>query len=87
MISSPNELPAVVRERHVSVGIIATPVEAAQAVADSLVEAGVRSILSFSPGMLHVPDSVPLRKVDLATELQILGYYQQREVAVADRDA
>jgi hypothetical protein len=28
---------------------------------------------------LHVPDSVPLRKVDLATELQILGYYQQRE--------
>jgi NADH/NAD ratio-sensing transcriptional regulator Rex len=31
--------------------------------------------------VISVPDDVPLRKVDLATELQILSFYQQREGA------
>ncbi len=43
--------------------------------------AGVRSILNFAPSVISVPDDVPLRKVDVATELQILSYYQQRESA------
>ena len=50
----------------------------AQSVADRLVEAGVRSILNFAPVVLTVPDEVLVRKVDLATELQILSFYQQR---------
>ncbi len=78
-ISHIDDLAAIVDEHAIAVGIIATPAEAAQAVADALVAAGVRSILSFAPSVLHVPETVPLRKVDLATELQILGYYQQRE--------
>ena len=57
----------------------ATPAQAAQEVADRLVAAGVRSILNFAPTVISVPDDVPLRKVDLATELQILSFYQQRE--------
>lgn len=71
-------LPELVQRLQISVGIISTPAEAAQEVADALVRAGVRSILTFAPTILHVPDSVPLRKVDVATELQILSYYQQR---------
>lgn len=73
------DLESLVRERHIRIGIIATPAEAAQSVADALVRAGVGSILSFAPTVLQVPDSIPLRKVDLATELQILSYYEQRE--------
>ena len=46
-------------------------------VADRLVAAGVRSILNFAPAVISVPPNVPLRKVDLATELQILSFYQQ----------
>ena len=42
--------------------------------------AGVRSILNFAPAVIAVPDDVPLRKVDLATELQILSFYQQQGV-------
>lgn len=83
-ISHINDLDTLVPELEISVGIIATPADAAQSVADALVAAGVRSILSFAPSVLHVPDTVPLRKVDLATELQILGYYQQRETPVAE---
>lgn len=73
-----DDLPAIVSELGISVGVIATPLAAAQAAADALVSAGVQSILSFAPSMLDVPDSVPWRKVDLATELQILSYYQAR---------
>lgn len=78
-----DDLPSLVQKLDIAVGIIATPASAAQSVADMLVDAGVRSILSFAPTVLQVPDAVPLRKVDLATELEILGYYQQREVVEA----
>ena len=54
----------------------ATPAMAAQEVADQLVEAGVQSILNFAPAVIAVPDGVSVRKVDLATELQILSFYQ-----------
>ena len=64
-------------ERNLSVGIIATPAWAAQRVADLMVEAGIRSILNFAPTIISVPADIPLRKVDLATELQILSYYRR----------
>lgn len=79
VIHGPEDLARLVQEREVRIGIIATPAQAAQQVADDLVEAGIGSILSFAPIVLQVPDSVPVRKVDLATELQILSYYEQRE--------
>ena len=73
-----DDLPRLIERLDVAVGIIATPPGSAQEVADRLVAAGVRSILSFAPTVVSVPDDVPLRKVDLATELQILSFYQQR---------
>ena len=57
-------------------GIVATPAHAAQEVVDRLVAAGLQSILNFAPVVVLVPPEVQLRKVDLATELQILGYYE-----------
>lgn len=82
-----DSLPEIVKRHSVSVGIIATPGDAAQEVADALVDAGVRSILTFAPTVIQVPDSVPLRKVDVATELQILSYYQQRGTGETNRTA
>ncbi|MDY7106386.1 MAG: redox-sensing transcriptional repressor Rex [Actinomycetota bacterium] len=63
-----------------TIGIVATPAKVAQAVVDRLVEAGVSAILNFAPALVTVPDNVPLRKVDLALELQILSFYQARRV-------
>lgn len=77
-IRAMSELPDIVRGDDVAIGIIATPAHAAQEVADALVEAGVTSILNFAPAVLTVPDGVSLRKVDLAVELQILSFHQQR---------
>jgi len=78
-------LGTIVTERDVAIGVIATPAAAAQEVADRLVEAGVGSILNFAPTVVSVPATVSLRKVDLATELQILSFYQQHR-ARAGRD-
>lgn len=74
-----DELNDVVEATAASIGIIATPAPVAQAVADRMVEAGIRSILNFAPVVLSVPDDVSLRKVDLALELQILSFYQERD--------
>lgn len=56
-------------------GIIAVPTGAAQNAADHLVAAGVCGILSFASTLLHVPRSVFVRHIDLATELHTLSYY------------
>jgi redox-sensing transcriptional repressor len=71
-------LATIVAERDVAIGVIATPAAAAQEVADRLVDAGVGSILNFAPAVVTVPEGVSMRKVDLATELQILSFYQQQ---------
>ena len=73
------ELPRIVAERGVAIGIIATPAPVAQEVADALVAAGVTSILNFAPTVLSVPDGVDVRKVDLSIELQILAFHEQRK--------
>jgi redox-sensing transcriptional repressor len=77
-------LPALVKERGIAIGIIATPATAVQDVGDRIVAAGIRSILNFAPAPLVVPAGVSVRSVDLAVELQILAYYEQRNAALAD---
>jgi redox-sensing transcriptional repressor len=78
-----DDLADVVRTGGVSIGVIATPAEAAQEVCDRLVAAGVTSILNFAPCVLSVPEGVDVRKVDLAVELQILSFHEHRKSASA----
>jgi redox-sensing transcriptional repressor len=82
-----DKLETVVKDREVSIAVIATPAGAAQAVCDRLVEAGVTSVLNFAPVVLSVPDTVEVRKVDLSIELQILAFHEQRKAGgpMADR--
>lgn len=62
------------------IAVLATPPGSAQAVADQVVGLGIRSILNFAPVAVQVPAGVEVRKVDLATELQILAFHGQRAV-------
>jgi redox-sensing transcriptional repressor len=78
------ELPALVAAHEIAIGVIATPASAVQEVAEALVAAGIRSILNFAPAVMTVPEGVSVRKVDLAIELQILAFYEQRNAALAD---
>jgi len=78
-----DELPQIVATKRVNIGVVATPGSAAQEAADLLVKAGVTSILNFAPIVLTVPRSIEVRKVDLAVELQILSYHEQRRAGGA----
>jgi redox-sensing transcriptional repressor len=77
-----DELAQIVASRNVSIGVIATPPAAAQDASDRLVKAGVTSILNFAPVVLSVPIGITVRKVDLAVELQILSYHEQRRASM-----
>lgn len=71
-------LEAIFRRTRANMAVLALPGSVAQAACDRVIAAGVRSILSFAPTILQVPPGVTLRKVDMATELQILAYHAQR---------
>ena len=71
-----SELASVCRAESITIGVIATPEEAAQSAADALVEAGIFSILDFAPGMVAVPPGVEVRRVDLGLELQMLAFHE-----------
>jgi len=78
-----DELAQLVQSKRVHIGVIATPPPAAQDAADRLVRAGVTSILNFASTVLTVPRAIEVRKVDLAVELQILSYHEQRRAGGA----
>lgn len=87
-VDHPRHIAPVCRARGITIGMIATPAQAAQAVCDELVAAGVSSILNFAPTVLQVPDEVEVRKVDLAVELQVLAFHvARRHAAAMARDA
>ena len=75
LVNNLDELEKLVAQTSAVLGIVTTPAIAAQEVVDCLVEAGIRSILNFAPVVVDVIDEVEVRRVDLATEFQILGYY------------
>jgi redox-sensing transcriptional repressor len=77
-VRHPDELPGIAAETPLSIGVITTPASVAQRVADTMVGAGVRSILNFAPQVLEVPPEVLLRYVDLSIELQVMSFYQSR---------
>ncbi|MAT62639.1 MAG: redox-sensing transcriptional repressor Rex [Actinomycetota bacterium] len=70
-----DQMEELVAQTSAVLGIVTTPSTAAQEVVDCLVKAGIMSILNFAPVVVDVVEEVEVRKVDLATELQILGYY------------
>ncbi len=72
-------LESVIKDRGISIVVIATPASAAQDVCDRIIAAGVTSILNFAPVVLAVPPEVNVRKVDLSIELQILAFHEQRK--------
>lgn len=73
------DLEDIVVDRQVTIAVLAVPAHVAQTLCDRLVSAGVTSILNFAPTVLSVPAHVDVRKVDLAAELQILSFHENRK--------
>jgi redox-sensing transcriptional repressor len=73
-IDSLKDLKKMAMQKKINIAIIAVPENAAQDVADSLLQAKVEEILNFAPVALSVPKNVNVRHADLALELVNLSY-------------
>lgn len=62
-------------ERGIRMGILTTPPQVAQETYDSLISAGVRSVLNFAPARLEACTKAHTRNVDLRIYLEELVYY------------
>ncbi|MCC7360862.1 MAG: redox-sensing transcriptional repressor Rex [Anaerolineales bacterium] len=60
---------------NIHLAMLAVPAEAAQAVANELVQAGVRGILSYAPINIAVPETVRVQEIDPVVQLQRITYY------------
>ena len=77
-VNSVDDMDSVLVRTRTNMAVLSVPAEVAQDLCDRIIAAGITSILSFAPVVLQVPDHVQVRKVDMATELQILAYHAQR---------
>ena len=67
-----DKLTALARRMHIPIGIITTPAEVAQDVADRMVAGGIRALWNFAPATLTVPAPVILENVSLVASLAVL---------------
>jgi redox-sensing transcriptional repressor len=70
-----DELKNSISSQKIKIAIVAVPVFAAQNVTDSLIDAGVRAILTYAPITLNVPDYVRVQYIDPVVHLQRMTYY------------
>jgi redox-sensing transcriptional repressor len=69
------DLPAVVEDEDIVVAVLAVPSSAAQALADELVEAGVKIIFNYSEALLAVPPEVTVHTSSPAVDLLYALYF------------
>lgn len=68
-----DRLPGLAQRLHVSLGIITTPGEGAQGVADAMVSGGIRAIWNFAPVLLSVPEHVVVENEQLSASLAVIS--------------
>jgi len=65
----------MIRQNSIKIAMIAVPINNAQEVADRLVEAGVKAILSYAPISINLPEGVRVQYIDPSIHLQRMTYY------------
>lgn len=73
-VCHPYQMPEMIREQKIRMGIIAVPAKAAQESIDLLIISGVEAILNFSPITVIAPSYVKLMQVDFTNQLEIMSY-------------
>lgn len=68
-------MPRIIRNIGISIGVVAVPPMAAQKVTDMLVEGGVKVILNYTPMMVSAPPEIKVHNTDPVKELLYTLYY------------
>jgi redox-sensing transcriptional repressor len=69
------ELSKTVKNKDIKIGVVAVPPTQVQKAVDSLVQCGIKAILSYYPVATTVPPDVRVRRVDPMFALQTMTYY------------
>jgi len=64
-----------VREANIHVAMLTVPASSAQKVAENLIKAGVKAILSYAPITLNLPPGIHVEYIDPILKLQHMTYY------------
>jgi redox-sensing transcriptional repressor len=75
VVHSTNGMQAMLRERHIHLAMLAVPAEAAQGVADRLIEGGCRAILCYAPTSLKLPAGIQVQYIDPVIHMQHMTFY------------
>ncbi|WP_456431200.1 redox-sensing transcriptional repressor Rex [Thermosulfuriphilus sp.] len=73
MIYPREQMGYIVHQHQVELAVITTPAEAAQEVAEELIQAGIKGILNFAPITLQLPEDIQVENVDLSLFLDMLA--------------
>ena len=65
----------LIRDKNIIVAVLAVPSEAAQAIADDVVSAGVKIIFNYTDALLNVPSDVSVHTTSPAAELLHALYF------------
>ncbi len=72
-------LSSIIKEKNITVGVIAIPSEFATSIASILINSGIKSILNFTSVHLDLPKSVYLKEFDIITTLEEMAYFVKSE--------
>jgi redox-sensing transcriptional repressor len=75
IIQDYSRMVGIIRKNNIKIAMIAVPIGSAQEVADRLVEAGVKAILSYAPISINLPEDVYVQYIDPSIHLQRMTYY------------
>ena len=70
-----NDIPRIIKERKIEIGIMTVPGEDAPAIAEILVKAGIKGLLNYTPKPVNVPDEVYLEEYDMITSLEKVAFF------------
>jgi redox-sensing transcriptional repressor len=74
-VSEYAQLPDIVRDKNIIVGVLAVPAPSAQAATSDLVRAGVKILFNYSEALLDVPSDVQVHTSNPAVELLYALYF------------
>lgn len=83
MVLPMEKLADLAQRMNIHLGIITTPSQAAQAVADEMVKAGILAIWNFTPCTLKVPPEIFVHNEDLYSSLASLSWKLARRFHVS----
>ena len=79
-VESMENLPETIKERDITIGIVAVPAIQAQMVVDALITHGVQGILNYAPVAPLVPAHIIMRNIDPVLSLQSMTFYMKENL-------